>query len=125
MGGQRREMNAHGIPDNVEIDAIVSMNEARTKAYDVAPGDGRMCLPGFRLNAPRGFSYNFEQRNDGQIKSPVRFKVFPDSAADSGNRFLRMSEHLPEAGPVLMFRHIQRMLGTRSAQAPRALEIQE
>ena len=100
----------YDLPQNIEVDALVSMNQPVAQAHDLRPRNIRMhCLP-FGCDAAGGLAGNLQQADQREVEHPVRFQAGPAPPACHGDSFFCMLQHMNEPELILMERHRQERL---------------
>jgi hypothetical protein len=84
---QRRQIIDENLPQNVEVDCVVAVDEAVAEPDDLWPR--YIGVPGadFVRNATGGLAHDLEQLDKGKVELPVGVKVRARSACDHRLRF--------------------------------------
>ena len=81
MLDERRQLVAHNPPQDVEIHAVVSVDQPVARADDLGPGDLWMGLLHGRPDSFGRFADDLHQPNQREIELPVTVKVGPRARA--------------------------------------------
>ncbi len=94
---QLREVDRDDLPENIEIECIVAMDQPIAQTNDLLQGNRGILLSDLRRDAVGCFSDDFQEPHQREVQEAIRVEISARSLPCQGNRLFRVIEHVTEA----------------------------
>lgn len=96
------------LPDDLEVDVEVAVDETIPRGRDLAPGNLRVPVFEFVGKTVGGFAYNFQQANDSQLQFLIGLEVGRRESVGEREDLLGGVSHVTQAKLILLSVHRRR-----------------